>query len=283
MSRDKYIYLPKLYFKEDYTLNDFEIIQINDFATHYVSEILELKHISEEKDNTHYDIYLGEDYNADYELNWGYLYYSNGKLLGYITISLISDEDITAYACVLPDYRCHGIFTALLHSLVSDLQTLNLNPAYLEFPVNPIANTARETINYLSKRNYVLSHSEYKMSLNLNNISFDTSDNPLELLLRETDNDDYEFSLWSGDIYVGGCMISFFDDDTACIYDYSIISELRGKGYGKHGLHLILNYLSDEESDSVCLHVSGANKKAVSLYLNCGFIIIEETDYYSSR
>lgn len=125
----------------------------------------------------------------------------------------------------------------------------------------------------------------------------------------EFDEENSEYTFWLGDTYIGGCLIytpePYAAPDCepayvttpehepayattpehepayvtapehepvyATIYDYEILEEYRGNGYGKNGLLAILKDLQEQKIQKVLLHVSGLNKKAHSLYISCGF------------
>ncbi len=245
------------------------------------------------------------------KLPLAYLCSSNNHFVGYLTVFFSSESDINLYACVLPDYRNQGVFSSILNEVNNDIKIAGINPECVYFPINKFINSADTLTNitsdtmpdsmsnspsdiaicYLTKRGYSIAHIEYKMCYyfnssdsdnNNNSNSFDNlSDCPLELLTRDYDANTSEFTFWIGDEYIGGCMIYKYNAKSICIFDYEIEASKRGKGYGKYGLKLILNYLAENNYNAVSLHVSKANKKACSLYQSCGFIIDEEVDYYN--
>jgi len=62
-------------------------------------------------------------------------------------------------------------------------------------------------------------------------------------------------------------------DRKAFIYDFMILEEFRGKGYGKQALAAMDNKLKSMNVDSVGLHVFGDNITAQELYKKMGFMV----------
>lgn len=278
------------------------IIKTNTFTQQYVDMIINVKHICEENDNVLYDVYLGEDNCSSPEFPNIYMYFSSDKLIGYITVSYFSDIDINAYACVLPDYRYKGIFTLLLNELNTDIQNNGLNISSVYFPLSIHHNNSyksqesqysteaiNNSIHYLTKRGYTISNIEYKMCYDLtyNNINNDITisssllKKPLELLVRKYDTQTSELTFWVEEDFIGSCMIYSYNNSSVCIFSFEIAESLRGKGYGKHSLYLVIEYLYENNFKHTFLHVSNSNKKACSLYKSCGFKITEEINYYN--
>ena len=300
------------------SMETYKVIKSDFLSPEDIDIIKNIKHLSEISDNTTYDVYLGDDsgtsdeyvedtsiisdeslentsVTSDSKLPIAYLCSYDNHFVGYLTVFFSSLSDINLYACVLPDYRNQGVLSSILNELNNDIKNAGINPECIYFPINKLINSADSTsdtaIHYLTKRGYSIAHIEYKMCYyfnssdsenNNNSNSFDNlSDCPLELLTRDYDENTSEYTFWIGDDYIGGCMIYKYNAKSLCIFDYEIEASKRGKGYGKCGLKLILNYLAKDNYNIVSLHVSKANKKACSLYQSCGFIIDEEVDYYS--
>lgn len=283
-------------------MNENPIIKTNTFTKQYIDMIINVKHICEENDNVLYDVYLGEDNCSSPEFPSAYMYFSSDKLIGYITISYFSDTDINAYTCVLPDYRCKGIFTMLLNELNTDIQNNGLNVSSVYFPLSIHHNNSykssdssyfpeaiKNSIHYFTKKGYSISNTEYKMCYDLryHNINNDIGISslllkyPLELLTRKCDTNTSELTFWIGEDFIGSCMIYSYKNSSVCIFSFEIEEALRGKGYGKYSLYLVMNYLYENNFNYTFLNVSEANKKACSLYKSCGFKITEEINYYS--
>lgn len=212
----------------------------------------------------------------------------NTSLIGFLSFSVFpsdqnTDEysssnsfDIFIYAFIHPNWRKKGLFTQLWEYACSFLKKASNRQIQVFFPIN--INTPTEIRTALSRQTQFSYHySEYIMKKQL---CFSTVS--CESVALEFEEHDYglEYSLWSGDTYIGGCLISLVSPQEAMIYEFGIIDCMQGFGYGKIGLQLICNDLYDKNYQTVSLQVSGKNKIAHSLYLNCGFQITEELQFF---
>ena len=75
----------------------------------------------------------------------------------------------------------------------------------------------------------------------------------------------------------------FFNEKYVSIYELETFEQFRGKGYAKHLLNEIFNYVKNKlKLNIITLILDKDNTKAVNLYFNSGFeIFMEYEDSYS--
>jgi len=78
---------------------------------------------------------------------------------------------------------------------------------------------------------------------------------------------------------VGICSISS-EDGNAFICGLGISTKHRGRGYGKEILRKIIEKASTMDIKDIYLEVNSENHKAYNLYINNGFKIKTQLDYY---
>lgn len=86
--------------------------------------------------------------------------------------------------------------------------------------------------------------------------------------------------LYEDDQYVGWVWINLNVNalvKSAFMYEFRIFDEHQNKGYGKKALTLIFSILKEKEIQHLYLHVFGSNQKALHLYQNSGFEVVDLT------
>jgi len=73
-----------------------------------------------------------------------------------------------------------------------------------------------------------------------------------------------------------GCFCLDYFENSACLYDFCLVDEYRGKGLGSYYLDGILKKLYEEGLADVFLQVDEDNTVALSLYLKKGFYLLVE-------
>jgi RimJ/RimL family protein N-acetyltransferase len=263
------------------------IIKLKHLNSNLIFDISNMIKKCEEYDHTSYDIFMDNDYNCT-DINCFFIYMEGNIITGFISIFIPSQDYINVYGCTLPEFRCHGIFSSLFSCLKAELRNNNLSTDALYFPINTMSNAYNNAVQYLLHRDYFPKNTEYMLTYDLltNTEQFSQSEinQTLELEYEETSSES-EYSLWLGNTYIGGCLIYFDNfnnskDIYATIYQYGILDEYQGMGYGKSGLKLILASLKHNGVSKVILQVNGDNKKAYNLYRDCGFYISDSIVYY---
>jgi RimJ/RimL family protein N-acetyltransferase len=202
-----------------------------------------------------------------------YLIYDKTILIGFLSYSLFPIKencfDIFGYAFIHPNRRKEGLFAQLLRNSTIYLKKASNRLNCIYFPTkNTTAHSSDHFFydysEYIMKKQLVFSNSTYA------NLDLEYEENEYGK----------EYSLWLEDTYIGGCLIASIGPVEAMIYEFGIIDSMQGQGYGKIGLKLICDALHQKQFETVSLQVSSKNKIAHSLYLNCGFQVTEELQYF---
>ena len=210
------------------------------------------------------------------------LYSYDGHLICFISL-FFDQRDLFIYGITHPDYRHRHCFSGLLDSVFPALDKYHVPIKKIYFPVNtkfrcPAVN------HYIRSGRICYDYSEYLMKKNLNLPISSIKSKGRSFFLPELEYEEQpscsEYSLWVEDLYVGGCLIEYLSKTEAMIYQFGIVDEEQGKGYGKSGLILICRDLKDRQYSAVSLQVTGRNKKAHRLYTDCGFKIKDEIQYF---
>lgn len=107
-----------------------------------------------------------------------------------------------------------------------------------------------------------------------------------KLLPNDTETErQYLYSIFDNDknIKVGYLWLEFSEnliDKTAFIFDFLILEEFRGKGYGTQSMIALDNEAKKHKISKVSLHVFAHNKRAIDLYEKVGF---KNTDIHMSK
>jgi ribosomal protein S18 acetylase RimI-like enzyme len=93
-------------------------------------------------------------------------------------------------------------------------------------------------------------------------------------------SDQLLWGLYEKDQYVGWAWIQLNFKalvKTAFVYEFRIFDEHQNQGYGKKALAMIFSALKEKEVQHLYLHVFGFNQKALHLYQNSGFEVVDLT------
>lgn len=210
------------------------------------------------------------------------LYSHDNHLICFISL-FFDKTDLFIYGITHPHHRYRRCFSRLLFFVFQYLNKYHASIKNIYYPVN--AKMQNSILNHYIQSNRIsYDYSEYLMKKKLDSsIPFPYPDHLIsclpELEYEETQAS-CEYSLWVKDLYVGGCLIEYITKTEAMIYQFGIVDEEQGKGYGKSGLILICRDLKDRQYSAVSLQVTGRNKKAHRLYTDCGFEIMDEIQYF---
>lgn len=250
-----------------------------------------------------------ENHNRTTQLN-EFLYYQNNKLIGYLGICSFSKKEIEVTGMVHPDYRRKGVFTKLFLKLREEwlkrghIKMLLLSDADAFFG------------NKFSKKvNATYCFSEFEMHFN-HKIEIVNDSN---LIYRKATNSDAEELARQNSIYfkdvheeteeVFGSLVLPEDEEKkgmviyiaeadqiiigkvnieissehGAIYGLGVLPDSRRKGYGRNILLYAVQVLKDHGSENIMLQVVVENKKALDLYLDCGFEIVSTMNYYEMK
>ena len=232
-----------------------------------------------------------------------FLFYIDGNLTGYLALFVFKLDEAEISAIVHPKYREQGIFKKLLFEAYSELNRRGIKHTIVITP-----QTSNRLEKYLNERNARHKISEFEMTLKnppeekkvpdvhlvlakpeditlmarIGSESFGS--NFLDVLQRFTDNiKDKNRKAWLvkvDDKIVGKIHVRYEPNKTALIHDLCIIPEDRGKYYANGMVRKTLDILQAEGYKRIALDVEAANRGALRLYEQCGFVVTTAFDYY---
>jgi len=243
-----------------------------------------------------------------------FLYYNHEKLVGYMGICSFGGSDLEVNGMVHPDYRRRGIFTKLFQLvkeewtrrrgskmlLLSDSQSasgtefLKTTGAEFEFAEYEMYLDKKKTVDK-PESNIVLRKATNADALEIarqNKIYF--GDVHEEISEESSENVEDKAVIMPEDEEKRGMLIYIAEVDNEIvgkvhlevnkklggIYGLGVLPAHRRKGYGRELLIKSVENLLDRGCDDVMLQVVTENKKALDLYLDCGFKEVSTMNYY---
>lgn len=233
-----------------------------------------------------------------------FLYYEDGRLLGYFALFAIQSTEAEMIAAVHPTARRKGIFRQLFQAAREQLQGRGI-PKLL-FVVDNKSESATAVAKHYEGQ---YQHSEYGMKLQTPKIQPKRHQN---LLVRRATVADAQFCAQvASDVF--GYPIrpakdaAFFEQPTrrtyvfcldgerigtmqvvlypetrgAGVYGFCIEQHHQGQGYGRQVLSEVVQELLQDGYPNVELEVACENKNALGLYQSIGFEEIGAIDYYA--
>ncbi len=82
------------------------------------------------------------------------------------------------------------------------------------------------------------------------------------------------------DVYIGKIDVSLGEHE-ALIYNFGIVPQYRGRGFGRQMLARTIQELLAIGQQRITLEVEAANKNALGLYQSCGFKESSQYHYYT--
>ena len=215
--------------------------------------------------------FLEPELNDDMTFPCFYMMYSGDTLVSFLSVFMPDENQCEVYGNTLPEYRKNGYFTRLWKEALTHIKEWSLENVFI---VNEPESVSGQAV--LKKLGAVPDRTEYLMS-------YDMGVKPepagkLEITYSKDDNTEI-YGTYVGNTPIGSCKVEFTRTH-AVIYDFQILPEHRGNGYGTEMLLMILKHLMEEEVSKILLHVSGANTAAHAMYSHHGFVSEEQLDYW---
>jgi ribosomal protein S18 acetylase RimI-like enzyme len=287
---------PYIKLKEILDKNDYEVIN-------------NLQRLCEEKDKIalklelDYKLSRAEEKEQNLTYMNEFMYYDEGKLIGYAGICHFGGDAVEVNGMVHPDYRRRGIFK-ILFSLVKDEWNKREAPRMLLLSdKNSISG-----LEFIKATGAEYAHTEYEMFLRK---TVKQNDASKKLVLRKATNKDAKEIALQNSIYfdiefkekdismpeeeekfgsttymaevnneIVGKVRLTVEEGIGGIYGLGIRPQYRGKGYGREMLTLALEKLKERAVRDIMLQVEAKNKKALNIYRSCGFEETSTMDYY---
>jgi ribosomal protein S18 acetylase RimI-like enzyme len=251
----------------------------------------------------------------DLKLNWGilrarpsdevndFLFYQQGRLVGYLPIFVFTSHEAELSGMVHPDYRRQGIFSMLFHEAKEESRRRGLQRLFLI-----VEHTSRSGQAFAASLSPQYHHSEYKMVLGewqrpqifspalefrqahpgegrilaqITAAAFKIDVHKIDWYTRnvmEEPSRRFYVALLDGD-YVGKIDV-LLDEYEAFIYGFSVLPEHQHKGYGRQILARTIQAIQEMGQTCIAFEVAVENEHALSLYQSCGFYETGSYDYY---
>lgn len=232
-----------------------------------------------------------------------FLYYEDGKLVGYLGAESWGKKEKEMTGMVHPDYRRRGIFRALFNAAREELRVRGVQKLLLiceessEAGQAFLATTGAEFANGehlmeletfrergivnegLSMRRATPGDLEAVVSiLSADSGNMDETRAWITHLMSQPETHRFYYATLNGKP-LGTLRLDFLDDDVE-IYAFEVRMGYRGLGYGRQMLEEAIRIARSQNSKPIRLDVDTDNTNAIGLYRSIGFTIITTYNYY---
>jgi ribosomal protein S18 acetylase RimI-like enzyme len=231
-----------------------------------------------------------------------FLYYKDGRLVGYLYVEGWGSRDREVAGMVHPNFRRRGIFTSMLKAAKEECQQRNVQKLLL---VCEQASTSG--LAFIRTINARHEYSEHEMILGtfrerrnlhrgLHTRQANTKDLDAIVSILATDSGNVEsINVWVAKLFEEptsrfylatldekpvGCLRLDYMSDQIGIYAFELRLGYRGLGYGRQILEAAIRTIRSESQKRVMLDVETDNTNAIGLYLSSGFEIKTTYDYF---
>jgi len=279
-----------------------QILELRELNKNQIEAIENLEETCKNYDKTKGGAFLSNEINFNKEINCFFLLYEEEILVSFLAMFIPTSQEAEISACTLPEYRRKGFFKRLLECAINELRKHGVRE--ILFVNETSCNDGRLT---LGKFNVKYEFSEYLLVYKRD--KFTKTQNKLKLY--EIINQDVdEIAKLHTDIFnktleevkaiinriieskdrisymakidneiVGICSISL-EGSNAFICGLGVSTKYRGLGYGKEILNKGIEKALTLDIKDIYLEVDSKNHIAYNLYINNGFIIKTQLDYY---
>ncbi len=259
--------------------------------------------------------------NLDMRINWiklrpryfwgahDYLYYEDGRLVGYLFLKRYGTTRRELMGMVHPEYRCRGIFTRLLTTAMQECKRQGVQRLVLTCEQS--SQSGQAFITAIGAR---YDFSGYKMLLETfqerfaydDRLAFQRADESdlsalvmiitdgtarnaeavresLLFNLQEPHCQVYIARFGGNELTCGeplGCLRIYDLGNETGIYGFVVRPEYRGRGYGRQMLEEVIRAIKAYSQKPIMLEVDTTNTVAINLYRSCGFEAQRTYDYY---
>lgn len=248
-----------------------EIIQTNKLTSKQFQDAKALIELCRLTDGTRGINFLENDTNAIADFPAFYLMYQENILVSVLSVFLPNEKECEIYANTLPRYRKKGYFRQLY--LTAEEQLKKYGISHVFFANEPKCHAGSESLRCIGAYKDT---SEYMMSYRM-----ETNALPKGILTfhyEETEDGEIAETYWDSEKVASVHL--FLENKVATIYDFEVLPKYRGRRFGVETLLLTVQHLKEMGCCKILLHVSSSNKIACRLYLNHGFVHVEQLDYW---
>jgi ribosomal protein S18 acetylase RimI-like enzyme len=232
-----------------------------------------------------------------------FLYYADGRLVGYLETDSYGGKEKELTGMVHPDFRRQGIFTALFTAAKEELRQRGVQK--LIFVCEHKSESGRA---FLATTGAQPAYAEHEMwlgtfrergrrtqGLSMRRADVEDIDTIVSFLATDSGNVDgvkgwvtelmskpasfWFFLATLNDQPLGTVRLDFMDELIG-IYAFEVRLGYRGLGYGREMLEQLIHIAKAQSNKTIMLDVETGNTNAVGLYLSCGFEVKTTYDYY---
>ncbi len=231
------------------------------------------------------------------------LYYADDALVGFLRLYGFGRNEVEVVGMVHPAWRRRGIFRTLLEAALAEARRRGAARLLLACEERSASGQA-----FVKAMGAVYSFSEHKMvwhgglppappsaPLTLRPATAADADLLVQLYVACFDDPEEEMQVHVDTIlsdpernvqlaYLGGAPIGMItlvlSEDEAYIAGFGVVPELRGRGYGRQILGMVINQALLSRT-RIVLEVETDNLSALGLYQSCGFRETTAYDYYA--
>lgn len=229
------------------------------------------------------------------------LYYAtyDKKIAGFISIDILSDNQIEICGYVLPDFQGRNVMSMLYDSFLEDYDnytiSISLDPNckkavsvvlhfgfeyaateyFMELDINQFVKQNTEMLNQLSCTFKQQSSCKTKLHSNdhlCHSKPKSAYDDKIYQFEYEQTSEGVIYRFYCNHHSIGHCILKSTGKTTACLHDVFINQSFRSKGYGYSMLSCLFLHISSLHK-TIILHVTKENTAAVNLYTKLGFNI----------
>jgi len=239
-----------------------------------------------------------------------YLYYADGRLVGYLFLKRNGTAQKEVTGIVHPDYRRRGIFSTLLAAAREECKQQHVQTLFLV--CEELSPSGQAFIAASGARH---DFSEHKMALGTfhesnsfdDRLAFQQADMSdldalVTIIVEGWERSQYEvreavaFNLQepSCSVYIArfggdelscgepiGCLRIYDFAHEIGIYGFVVRPAYRGRGYGRQMLEEAIRAIQSQSQKSIMLEVDTSNTSALNLYRSCGFEVTRTYGYYA--
>ncbi|GAA0076675.1 hypothetical protein UT300005_10530 [Clostridium sp. CTA-5] len=266
-----------------------------------IKEIEQLQKVCNDTWKLENRAFLSNEINFDKTIPCFYLYYQGDKLVSFLTTFMPEVHEVEIIAFTHPKYCQKGCFSEVFQRMLEIIKSTKISN--LLFAIESNSQSGKAVLNKFSTAKW--KRSEYRM-LHTNRPEIPKSiDLQYHLLTEENklifqelsevifkiseDNNFTDNAIESEDregyiAYYNGIPIGIFNlnyqDNTTFIYGVGIMPSYQHNGYGKQLLGQALN-IAYTKTNKAILDVDSNNPIAYNLYLNSGFKVCFQVDYFN--
>lgn len=283
-------------------MHAFNIGKMNDYSGRQIDSIAELEQLCKQADRS--CLRVGIESLKQTDGDEAFLCHDGDRLIGFLSWYTSDGAEGNLNAMVHPEYRRRGICRSLLRQALSEMKAEGIQSCRIKVPEDSAAGNA--CVQHAGAR---YDTSEFFMIMEKPESSRPTSQG--HITFRTAEEQDWPFLIrcssqafgdpesWTeayfnrtsgpssvtytatdGSTPVGMLRVNYVREDIAFIYNFCVLPDYQGKGYGREILASAVGQLQRQALSEIRISVVTGNKRALHLYRSAGFAVSAESRYY---